>query len=45
VLEATLSACARHLDAQAMQRATNDGAQDWHNGDIARVIDALQTMF
>jgi predicted ATPase/DNA-binding XRE family transcriptional regulator len=41
----TLNTYAQHLDGQTMQRATNDGAQDWRDGDITRVVDALQTMF
>jgi tetratricopeptide (TPR) repeat protein len=44
VIAASLNACARHLDARTMQRATNDGVQDWHDADVMRVVDTLQRM-
>jgi predicted ATPase/transcriptional regulator with XRE-family HTH domain len=45
VLEATLSACAQHLDAQAIQHAASEGQRDWYAGDVTRVIDVLQATF
>lgn len=45
VLAASQNACAQHLDTQAMQRATSEGAQDWRNGDVSRVIEELRAMF
>ncbi len=43
LIEASLKACAQHLDANALTQAAQAGAQDWHNADVARAVAALQS--
>jgi hypothetical protein len=43
LIDASLNACAQHLDARMMQQAASAGAQDWKDADLTRVIDALQS--